>query len=113
MGCFMESVAVFNVHLDDELRFCGTLKESYLHDRRQSMLDHIDVAWATNPTKGPAMCTKLRIARTAWVWTLAGILFFSWDGNARASGLTITPAGAAQGLSLTTFASNFPTPGSV
>ena len=45
--------------------------------------------------------------RAATVAILSGLLIFAWGDGARA-GLTLTPAGKAQSLSLTTFASNFP-----
>jgi hypothetical protein len=51
----------------------------------------------------------LRVASCA----LVGVLAFAWSCPARAAGLTLTPAGIAQGLSLSTFASNFPNSGGI
>ncbi|HKI19700.1 MAG TPA: hypothetical protein VKA15_17565 [Isosphaeraceae bacterium] len=46
--------------------------------------------------------------RGATYCTLVGVLACAWCGPARAGSLTITAAGAAQGLSLSTFADGFP-----
>jgi hypothetical protein len=53
------------------------------------------------------------VSRRVTYGTLVGLFVCAWCAPARCGGLTLTSAGNAQGLSLTTFASNFPNSGGI